>query len=67
MIEALIKAFEVGNWADLLFAAILYIARHVALYLGLAKFVIEWDGIGTGRTGWGNSRRMWSFSFSNLA
>lgn len=55
-IEELIKAFEVGNWGDGFFATILYIARHVALYLGLAKFVIEWDGTNTG-TGWGNKRR----------
>jgi len=55
-IEELIKAVEIGDWGNGFFATALYIARHVALYLGLAKFVIEWDGTSTG-TGWGNKRR----------
>jgi hypothetical protein len=30
--------------ADALFVLGLYLVRHVMLYLGLAKFVVEWDG-----------------------
>ena len=32
---------EMGNG---IFEAGFYLARHVALYVGLAKFVVEWDG-----------------------
>ena len=55
-LEEMTKAFEVGHYVDGFFSSGLYVIRHVALYLGLAKFVVEWDGAGTG-TGWGNERR----------
>ena len=29
---------------DAMLETMLYLVRHVALYLGLAKFVVEWDG-----------------------
>mmetsp|Transcript_11159 Transcript_11159/g.22834 ORF Transcript_11159/g.22834 Transcript_11159/m.22834 type:complete len:624 (+) Transcript_11159:127-1998(+) len=36
-----------GEVGDGILEAFLYLVRHVALYLGLAKFVIEWDGQNT--------------------
>eukprot|EP00591_Stephanopyxis_turris_P001005 CAMPEP_0195519556 /NCGR_PEP_ID=MMETSP0794_2-20130614/15045_1 /TAXON_ID=515487 /ORGANISM="Stephanopyxis turris, Strain CCMP 815" /LENGTH=481 /DNA_ID=CAMNT_0040648735 /DNA_START=248 /DNA_END=1693 /DNA_ORIENTATION=- len=37
------QSVEDGQGIGALIAFILYIARHVALYLSLAKFVVEWD------------------------
>mmetsp|Transcript_21358 Transcript_21358/g.31695 ORF Transcript_21358/g.31695 Transcript_21358/m.31695 type:complete len:602 (-) Transcript_21358:220-2025(-) len=34
-----------GQVSDGMLEVILYLVRHVALYLGLAKFVVEWDGV----------------------
>jgi len=38
------SAFENGLYLDALAGAILYLVRHVALYVGLSKFVIDWGG-----------------------
>lgn len=35
---------EDGNLIDAGLGVILYLIRHVLLYVGLAKFVVEWDG-----------------------
>ena len=37
-------ALDKGEVGDGLLEVALYLVRHVALYLGLAKFVVEWDG-----------------------
>lgn len=37
------SSLQVGAYLDMALASVLYIFRHVALYLGLAKFVVEWD------------------------
>jgi hypothetical protein len=44
-------ALEDGSFVDASFNVGLYLVRHVMLYLGLAKFVVEWDG---GRNLFGN-------------
>ena len=36
-----------GEVGDGILEAFLYLVRHAALYLGLAKFVVEWDGQNT--------------------
>mmetsp|Transcript_26330 Transcript_26330/g.77844 ORF Transcript_26330/g.77844 Transcript_26330/m.77844 type:complete len:570 (-) Transcript_26330:299-2008(-) len=38
------EALESGHVVDAGLEVSLYLIRHVALYLGLSKFVIEWDG-----------------------
>ena len=43
-----------GSTVDAFFVLGLYLVRHVMLYLGLAKFVVEWDG---GRSLFGNDPR----------
>jgi hypothetical protein len=37
-------AIEDGSVVEASFNIGLYLVRHVMLYLGLAKFVVEWDG-----------------------
>ena len=37
-------AMEDGSVVEASFNIGLYLVRHVMLYLGLAKFVVEWDG-----------------------
>lgn len=36
-----------GHLTDAILAESLYLVRHVALYLGLAKFVVDWDTTGS--------------------
>lgn len=43
-LQELGSAFENGQYLDGLAGAILYLVRHVALYVGLSKFVIDWGG-----------------------
>ncbi len=43
-LQELGSAFENGQYLDALAGAILYLVRHVALYVGLSKFVIDWGG-----------------------
>lgn len=38
------SAVERGQMLDGIAEVLLYVIRHAALYLGLAKFVVEWDG-----------------------
>ena len=40
-------ALDKGDVGDGMLEVALYLVRHVALYLGLAKFVIDWDGQNT--------------------
>jgi len=36
-------AYEIKDFSGAAFSALLYLARHAAIYMSLAKFVIEWD------------------------
>jgi len=38
------NAFEGGAYLDGLAAALLYLVRHVALYVDISKFVVDWGG-----------------------
>ena len=38
------QSLEAGNYFDATLEVLLYLARHVLLYVGLAKFVVDWDG-----------------------
>jgi hypothetical protein len=38
------QALDASLWTEALAVAVFYILRHLALYVGLAKFVVEWDG-----------------------
>jgi hypothetical protein len=49
-------ALDKGDVGDGLLEVALYLIRHVALYLGLAKFVVEWDGQNTLFGGDGDGR-----------
>ncbi len=40
----LAQAIDESSWNEAVAVALFYILRHLALYMGLAKFVIEWDG-----------------------
>jgi hypothetical protein len=37
-------ALDQHDWAETGLVLVLYMIRHAALYLGLSKFVVEWDG-----------------------
>lgn len=43
-LQELGSAFENGQYLDGFASAFLYLVRHVALYVGLSKFVIDWGG-----------------------
>lgn len=43
-IQEVASSVDSGSAVDALFVTSLYLVRHVMLYLGLAKFVVEWDG-----------------------
>ena len=43
-IREVASSVDAGSMADALFVLGLYLVRHVMLYLGLSKFVVEWDG-----------------------
>lgn len=43
-IQEVASSIEGGSLVDAVFVTSLYLVRHVMLYLGLAKFVVEWDG-----------------------
>ena len=36
-------AYENHDFGGAAFSALLYLARHAAIYMSLAKFAIEWD------------------------
>lgn len=38
------QAVDQSLWTETALVAMFYVLRHLALYCGLAKFVIEWDG-----------------------
>ena len=41
-LQELGSAFENGQYLDGMAGMILYLVRHVALYVGISKFVIDW-------------------------
>lgn len=43
-LQDLEASIRYGDYLDATLEEVLYLIRHVALYLGLAKFVVEWDG-----------------------
>jgi len=43
-VQDIASLLDARLWGDSIAIAIFYLMRHVALYLGLAKFVVEWDG-----------------------
>eukprot|EP00986_Skeletonema_menzelii_P016718 scaffold15585_cov162-Skeletonema_menzelii.AAC.11 len=43
-LQELGSAFENGQYLDGMASMILYLVRHVALYVGISKFVIDWGG-----------------------
>jgi hypothetical protein len=43
-VQGIAQSLDSGSYLDCIAVAVFYLVRHVALYLGLAKFVIEWDG-----------------------
>jgi len=43
-IQSVLNLFGEGLLSDSVAVAIFYLIRHVSLYVGLAKFVVEWDG-----------------------
>jgi len=43
-VQDIASLLDARLWGDSVAIAIFYLMRHVALYLGLAKFVVEWDG-----------------------
>lgn len=44
-IEVLMRS---GSFFDAALEELLYLVRHVALYLSLVKFVVQWDSSGVG-------------------
>ena len=46
-INELSTAAENGSYADELAAAFFYLVRHVALYVAISKFVVDWGGKGS--------------------
>jgi hypothetical protein len=42
-VQEVTSSLRAGNLPEAIFAEVLYLVRHVALYLGLAKFVVDWD------------------------
>lgn len=43
-VNEIAQSLDQSLWTDSIVTAILYVIRHLALYLALAKFVVEWDG-----------------------
>lgn len=43
-VEGVAESIDSASYLDCTYLAIFYLVRHIALYLGLAKFVIQWDG-----------------------
>ena len=40
------NALEVGSYVDGLASMVVYLVRHVALYVAISKFVVDWGGNG---------------------
>lgn len=40
----LVNSVDAGSYLDGAAAVLLYLVRHVALYVGISKFVVDWDG-----------------------
>lgn len=43
-VQTVTHSLQTGDSLDAILVYFFYLLRHVALYLGLGKFVIEWDG-----------------------
>lgn len=43
-IEGIAQSLENRNFTDAIFIVGFYLLRHLAMYIGLSKFVVEWDG-----------------------
>jgi len=43
-VQDIANLLDARLWGDSIAIEIFYLLRHVALYLGLAKFVVDWDG-----------------------
>mmetsp|Transcript_16751 Transcript_16751/g.31731 ORF Transcript_16751/g.31731 Transcript_16751/m.31731 type:complete len:555 (+) Transcript_16751:105-1769(+) len=43
-IQGVAQSLDGGNYLDIVFLCGFYLLRHAAMYLGLSKFVVEWDG-----------------------
>ena len=44
VLQDVTQEVETGDYIDASIETLLYLTRHVLLYLSLAKFVVEWDG-----------------------
>ena len=42
------QSFRAGEYIDVITTGLLYLIRHVAMYVGTSKFVVDWGGNGTG-------------------
>ena len=43
-VEGVAESIDSASYLDCSYLVVFYLVRHVALYLGLAKFVVQWDG-----------------------
>ena len=43
-VQGIAQSLDSASYLDCVAVALFYLVRHVALYLGLAKFVVQWDG-----------------------
>jgi hypothetical protein len=43
-IQGIAQSFDGGNYLDIILICGFYLLRHISMYLGLSKFVVEWDG-----------------------
>ena len=41
------NAFDSGSYIDGFAAVVVYLVRHVALYVAISKFVVDWGGKGS--------------------
>ena len=42
------QSFQAGDYIDVIATGLLYLIRHVAMYVGTSKFVVDWGGNGAG-------------------
>ena len=42
------QSFRAGEYIDVIATGLLYLLRHVAMYVGTSKFVVDWGGNGAG-------------------
>lgn len=46
-ISEFVGAVDSGSYVDAIAAAMIYLVRHVALYIAISKFVVDWGGRGS--------------------